>query len=65
MAKGGACMVKREVCMACSPPPHEIRPVIARAVRILLECILGLTFITACNSSCAKVMFCQSFRSRG
>ena len=44
--KGGACVVKGGgmrgeggAYVVCTPPPHEIRPVIARAVRILLECI--------------------------
>ena len=39
VAKGGACVVKGR-CAWYVPLPHEIRPVIARAVRILLECIL-------------------------
>ena len=39
--KRGACMVKGgHVWYACPPPFYEIRPVNARAVRILLECIL-------------------------
>ena len=43
VAKGGACVVKggmhgKSGGVVCTP--HEIRPVIARAVRILLECIL-------------------------
>ena len=53
---GGVCMVKggmrgkgghvwqRGACVVCTPP-HEIWPVIARAVRILLECILVLTML--------------------
>ena len=46
----GVCMVKEGVrgeggmCgMHPTPHPHEIRPVIARAVRILLECILVIS----------------------
>ena len=40
--KGG--VVCGEGGHAWHAPPHEIRPVIARAVRILLECILVLSF---------------------
>ena len=38
MAKGGMCG-ERGACVVCTPL-HEIQPVIAQAVRILLECIL-------------------------
>ena len=39
MAKGGM-HGKGGACVVCTPPLYEIRPVNARAVRILLECIL-------------------------
>ena len=42
--RGGMCAVghawRWHVCHACPPPHYEIRSVNARAVRILLECIL-------------------------
>ena len=44
--KGGMCgegrhaIRKGEACVVCMPPFYEIRPVNARVVRILLECIL-------------------------
>ena len=44
--RGGTCVVNRGACVAkggvhgMHPLTPEIRPVIARAVRILLECIL-------------------------
>ena len=44
MAKG-ACVVKGGRCAWYAASPPEIRPVIARAVRILLECILVLISI--------------------
>ena len=39
MAKGGHAW-QGGACMVCTPPLYEIRPVNARAVCILLECIL-------------------------
>ena len=47
VAKGGMCGGGGGVCMPCMPPRHyKIRSVNARAVRILLECILVfLTFV--------------------
>ena len=56
--KGGACVVKggghvwqkEGACVWYAlPPPHEIQPVIVRAVRILLECIL----VCYCFSMCS------------
>ena len=45
--KRGRMHGERGACMACTP--HEIRPVIARAVRILLECILvKCAFVIPC-----------------
>ena len=38
----GKCAWQKRGCAWYVHPPHEIRPVIARAVRILLECILVL-----------------------
>ena len=38
--KRGVCVAKGGHAWYAPPPTPEIRPVIARAVRILLECIL-------------------------
>ena len=46
--KGGPCVVKGS--MYGMQPPYEIRPVNARAVRLLLECILG--FFCAAGEVC-------------
>ena len=40
MVKGGACVAKGVHAWYARPPIYEIRPVNARAVGILLECIL-------------------------
>ena len=46
MAKG-VCMAKGHAWYA--PPPNKIQPVIARAVRILLECILVVENVCIVN----------------
>ena len=50
--EGGACVAKGGHAWYVPPPPNEIRPVIARGVRILLECILvlGIAEIHLINS---------------
>ena len=59
--KGGACMVKGGM-HGMHPPTPKIRPVIARAVCILLECILVLTcFCFGIN--CLKIIMKCSFDS--
>ena len=60
MVKGGVCgegghawqwgaCVARGACVICTPPLYEIRPVNARAVRILLECIFVYLYFSETN----------------
>ena len=53
MAKGGLCLVKGGM-HGMHPPTPEIQPVIARAVHILLECILVTMNVQ--TNVCACVM---------
>ena len=60
--KGGHAWQKRgEACMVWTPPFNEIRPVNARAVRILLECILVIIVSSFCNGFLVrfKSIFCD------
>ena len=54
MAKG-ACVAKGGTCMVFMPPLYEIRPVNARAVLILLECILVLFNKRYVFANCNKI----------
>ena len=48
--EGGACMAKGGRCVWYARPLfYKIRPVNARAVRILLECILVSKYSQTCN----------------